>query len=227
MNAIILAGGKGERLKPLTIHTPKPLIPIKGHPIIWYVMQQLQKCNTQRIFITVGYKSNLIRKYIKENLSHINADLVDDGDVDIIQRIKSVIKISPREDLLVLYGDTISDVNIVELIDYHKSTQKPCTMTVWPLATEFGIVEMNKRMEVTGFFEKPQLDKYINIGYFVLNNQLFNALNKHSSFVDFLTFCVSKNLINAFLHTGKHYTINNVVELAYAEQNIDKITKAF
>ena len=223
MNTIILCGGKGERLKPLTLEIPKPMVPVKGNPILWYILKQLEQYGMQKIYVTVGYKSSIIKEYFKNNFMHLDIDIIDDGDVDIIKRIKSVINLCPDEDVLILYGDTISDVNIDKLVSFSEKNKKPGTLTVWPLSTNFGVVELNERMEIIEFMEKPKLDKWINIGYLIMRKELFKHLYSFDRFEDFLKYCGSNGFLNAYKHEGEHFTINTLVELELVEQNIDKI----
>ena len=223
MNAIILCGGKGERLRPLTLEIPKPMVPVKGHPILWYIVRQLVQHDIQEIFVTVGYKSSIIKDYFKENFKDLNITIVDDGDVDIIKRIKSVVKLAPNDDVLLMYGDTISDVDLGKLFAFSEENRKLGTLTVWPLTTNFGLVDLNERMEIIGFQEKPKLDKWINIGYFIIRRELFNYLDDFDKFEDFLKFSGSNALLNAYKHEGEHFTINTLVELEHVEQNIDNL----
>ena len=223
MNTIILCGGKGERLKPLTLEIPKPLVSIKGKPILWYIIKQLERYGINELSVAVGYKSSIIREYLKENFAHLNIKIFDDGDVDIIKRIKSVVSFKADDDILILYGDTISDVDIDKLVSFSEKNKKSGTLTVWPLSTEFGIVEINENQEITSFKEKPRLDKWINIGYFIMRKELFKYLNDFDKFEDFLKFCGSNGLLNAYKHDGEHFTVNNLVELELVEQNIYKI----
>ena len=225
MNTIILCGGKGERLKPLTLEIPKPMVPVKGNPILWYILKQLERYGMQKITVAVGYKSSIIKKYFKENFSHLKISIVDDGDVDIIKRIKSVVNLNPDEDVLILYGDTISDVDIDKLFSFSENHKKPGTLTVWPLSTDFGIVEMNEKNEIIEFKEKPKLDKWINIGYFIMRKELFKYLYDFEKFADFLKYCGNNSLLNAYKHEGEHFTVNTLVELEFVEKNIDKIFK--
>jgi glucose-1-phosphate cytidylyltransferase len=225
MNTIILCGGKGERLKPITLKIPKPMVPVKGNPILWYILKQLEGYGIEKISVAVGYKSSIIKEYFKENFKHLNINIVDDGDVDIIKRIKSVVNLHPDEDILILYGDTISNVNIEKLFRFSDKNNKPGTLTVWPLSTEFGIVEINEKMEIIEFKEKPKLDKWINIGYFVMRKELFKYLSDFDKFADFLQYCGNNGFLNAYKHEGEHFTVNTLVELEFVEKNIDKIFK--
>jgi glucose-1-phosphate cytidylyltransferase len=225
MNTIILCGGKGERLRPLTLEIPKPMVLIKGKPILWYILKQLEKYGVNKVFISVGYKASIIKEYFKENISKIEINTIDNGDVDIIERIKSVVNMFPDEDALVLYGDTISDVDLDKLFLFSEQNRKNGTLTVWPLSTSFGIVELNDQLEIVDFKEKPKLDKWINIGYFIMRKELFKILNEFNKFEDFLKYCGKNGMLNAYKHEGEHFTVNTVVELEIVEKNIDKIFK--
>ena len=145
--------------------------------------------------------------------------------MDIIQRIKSVINLSPDQDALVLYGDTVSDVDLNKLFLFSSENKKSGTLTVWPLSTNFGVVELNEKSEITEFKEKPKLNKWINIGYFIMRKELFSHLNNFGKFEDFLQYCASNGLLNAYRHEGEHFTVNSVVELEHLEENLDKIFK--
>ena len=223
MNTIILCGGKGTRLKPITHKIPKPMVQVNGKPILWYIMNQLKNLNLNKLFVAIGYKAEYIRDYFDKNFIDMNVSLIDNGNVNIIERVKAVVAINPDDDLLILYGDTISDVNLKNLLSFSEKNLKSSILTVWPLRTNFGVVELDDQMNITGFKEKPKLDKYINIGYFILIKNMFNYLNNFDNYADFLTFCGNKGSVKAFIHDGEHFTVNNVVELEIAEKNISKI----
>ena len=223
MNTIILCGGKGTRLKPITHKIPKPMVQVNGKPILWYIMNQLKHHNLNKLFIAIGYKAEYIRDYFDKNFIDMNVSLIDNGNVNIIERVKAVVAINPDDDLLILYGDTISDVNLKNLLSFSEKNLKSSILTVWPLRTNFGVVELDNQMNITGFKEKPKLDKYINIGYFILRKNMFNYLNNFDNYADFLTFCGDKGSVKAYIHDGEHFTVNNVVELEIAEKNISKI----
>ena len=223
MNTIVLAGGKGERLKPLTLKIPKPMVEVRGKPILWYILTQLDKCGMKKVNVMVGYKSEVIKEYFSKNFTKMDINIFDGGDIDIIARIRAITNSNPKEDVLVLYGDTISNVDITKLLEFHKRAPKMGTLTVWPLATNFGLVELNEKNEIVEFKEKPKLDKWINIGYFVINKELFPYLNDFNTFAEFLKFCGRQKLLKAYKHEHDHYTVNNLVELAHLEENVDKV----
>jgi glucose-1-phosphate cytidylyltransferase len=219
---VILCGGKGERLYPLTIDIPKPLIEINGEPILWYIIEHLKKYQTRKFIITVGYKAEKIEEYFDKNHKNLNIQIVNSGDADIIKRIQDAAKYIST-DFLVLYGDTLSNVNIDKLIKYHSTNTQNVTMTVWPLVSQFGLVEISKEGKVTSFNEKPKLPQWINIGYFYFNKNTFNIYNEFDRFQDFLHFIAEKGDLNAYCHQGIHFTVNTIKELEEAEKQINQI----
>lgn len=225
MNALILCGGKGERLRPLTDEIPKPMVKIKEQPILWYILKQIEVLNLNNIFIGVGYKSNVIKEYFNNNKFIHKITLIDDGDVDIIDRLKSTIILQPNEDLILLYGDTISNLDFNELIISNMKSSNFGTLTIWPLSTSFGVVDFDENLNITKFKEKPKLDVWINIGYFIIKKELFKFVNQFNKFENFLDFCANNKLLNAYKHNGDHFTINTVVELDTVEKNIHKLFK--
>ena len=220
--AIILCGGKGERLRPITNDVPKPLVEINDKPILHYVIEHLKKYNIRKINIASGYKSDVIERYFSENNYNASIKIHDSGDVDIIKRIQNVLE-DVQKDVIVLYGDTISNVDIFDLISHHRKSSKEITMTVWPLKIAYGLVEIAEGDSVESFVEKPTLDKWINIGYFYINIHYIDFIFNHNSFESFLLDAASKNYINAYKHQGLHITINTLSELEDAQSNIKNI----
>ena len=118
MKALILCGGKGERLKPLTNHIPKPMVQINKKPILEYVIDHILSFNIDEIILLTGYKGQLIKDQISDKYINKNIIFSNSGDVDIIKRINNVASFLD-DDFLLFYGDTISDVNINALIKHH------------------------------------------------------------------------------------------------------------
>ena len=110
--AIILCGGKGVRLRPITNDIPKPLVKINNKPILHYVIEHLKKFNIRKINIASGYKSSVLKKYFSEKNYDASIKIHDSGDVDIIKRIQDILEVV-QKDVIVLYGDTISNVDII------------------------------------------------------------------------------------------------------------------
>ena len=220
--AIILCGGKGERLRPITNDFPKPLVKICDKPILHYVISHLMQHGVNRIYIASGYKSDMIMKYIKSSNYGANIEIYNSGDVDIIKRIQDIL-VTVKNDILVLYGDTISNVDINDLVLSHRLSSKKVTMTVWPLKIAYGLVDILSDGTVDSFAEKPTLDKWINTGYFYINKNNYDLIFDNDAFEDFLQQSANNGSINAFKHPGDHITVNTLSDLEEAQKNIKNI----
>jgi len=112
LTCLILAGGKGKRLRPLTLEIPKPLVKINDKAIIDYSVEQLLNFNVGEIIVLSGYLSHKIESHFENKEQKYQVKVMDTGDVDIIERIKSVFNEVRTKYVLILYGDTISDVDL-------------------------------------------------------------------------------------------------------------------
>lgn len=224
LKVLLLCGGKGERLRPLTDLTPKPLIKIRGKPIIHYLISHFEKFGIRDFVVATGYRADQFADYFSKHHRHLHVEMVNSGDADIVQRIKDSRKNLPG-DFFICYGDTLANVNLAELVDFHRSSKQPVTMTTYPLQTQFGIVDIDETNLVSSFVEKPVLDKWINIGYYIYNNEFLNALEGHNSFVKFLNSIVAQKKLSAYRHRGVHITVNTLKELDEAEENIMSFEK--
>ncbi len=219
VTVVILCGGKGERLRPLTESTPKPLIHINDRPILSYLLDHITKFNILDIVIAAGFKSEKIYDFFENEYTNLNVTIVDSGDVDIISRIKLC---SPyiKDDFILLYGDTLADVNYEMLQKYHYSHNLNATITLLPLKSQFGLVDLDGDNNIIKFQEKPTLDKWINIGSFYFDNKILSKMNEYSSYAEFLENMGASKIIKGYKHFGVHITVNTIHELEDAKKNI-------
>lgn len=201
MKTVILAGGYGTRLSEETELKPKPLVEIGGKPILWHIMKIYSSYGLNDFVICLGYKGYLIKEYFYNYFLH-NSDvtidvknnklkilnqksepwtvtLVDTGkDTVTGGRLKRVSEYLDNKDFCFTYGDGVSDVNIKELIKFHKKNKKLATVTAIKPPEKFGVLKIDKNNIVEGFFEKQQgLDKYINGGFFVLSPKVIKFIS--------------------------------------------------
>ncbi len=222
LDILLLCGGKGERLNPLTNKVPKPLIPVKGIPILTYLISYLELCGFRRFVIAAGYKAEKIAGYFKHHHKNLEIKIVDSGDVDIIYRIRDAVTYMPG-DFIMCYGDTLADVNMAKLVAFHHQHGGSITITSYPLHSPFGVLNIDKSGKVLSFVEKPVLDKWINIGYFYFSRACLDSIHKSNDFVDFLRERVNKGQMFNYKHRGIHITVNTITELREAEKDIAKI----
>ena len=220
--AIILCGGKGERLRPITESIPKPLVCINKKPILEYIINYLSSYHFDNVILATGYKSNKIQDFQSKISTDIDVRCFDTGDVDIVKRLEIITK-DLDTDIFLLYGDTIANVDFNLLESHHNKHNYPVTITRYPLTTKFGIIDSDKNGKVTKFLEKPTLDIWYNIGYIFIEKKIFKKFSNFDTFVELLNNLVETGELNSFNHTGHHITVNTLEELNYAEKNINKI----
>jgi glucose-1-phosphate cytidylyltransferase len=218
---LILCGGKGERLRPLTESIPKPLVLLKGRPILSYLLDHVCKFGPAEVIIAAGFKADQIRLFFQKTHRDMNVTIVEAGDVDILARITACSTLI-KGDFILLYGDTLADVNLDQLQDFHFSHSEKATITLYPLTTQFGLAELDEHGSVTSFREKPTLDQWINIGNFYFEREVLSWMEDFSTFSEFLEFIGRQKKLKGYKHVGIHITVNTLRELEDAEVNIDE-----
>lgn len=204
MKVVILAGGLGTRLEEETVVTPKPLVHIGDYPILWHIMKIYSTYGFHDFIICLGYKGYLIKEYFANYFMH-HSDLTFDfsgGNNDMIIHNKKVEpwrvslvdtglntmtggrikRIQPYIDddmFMLTYGDGVADINVVELVKFHKSHGKTATITTIQPGGRFGILEIEGIARVKRFVEKPPGDgAWVNGGFMVLNSEVFDYITE-------------------------------------------------
>ena len=222
LSVIILCGGEGQRLRPLTKKIPKPLIKIKNKAIIEYIISHFHRNKINDIIIATGYKDKLIKKFLKKKYKSKKIKVINTGlKTSILGRIKKIKKYS-KQNIILCYGDTLVDINISKLINFYLKNKTKFLISSYELQSSFGILNINKKNFVTNFREKPRLGVWFNVGYFLFSKNYFKITKKFKKFENFLFYLAKKNLLKAFKHKGKHVTVNTVYELEQAKTEIAK-----
>tara|TARA_B100000767_G_scaffold274643_1_gene308329 strand:- start:559 stop:1260 length:702 start_codon:yes stop_codon:yes gene_type:complete len=220
LSVLILCGGKGLRLRPLTKNLPKPLIKINKKTILENIINYFLKYKIKNFIIASGYKNEFINKFIKKKFKENNIKIVYTGlNSDIIIRLKKSSKYSKKY-FLVCYGDTMVDINLNKYIKFYLSNIKKITMASYQLKSSFGILDIGKNDNVLNFKEKPILDIWFNVGYFIFSQDKFKYFRKTKKFKNLLEFLARKRLMKTYKHKGNHITVNTLEELEKAKQQI-------
>jgi len=205
MKVVIFAGGLGTRISEETDVRPKPMVEIGGKPILWHIMKIYSHYGFNDFIICLGYKGYLIKEYFMNYFLH-NSDiridlennkmeilgtrsesfkvtLVETGlSVKTAGRLQQVKKYIGDEDFFLTYGDGVSDVNMTELLAFHKKNKRIITVTSVQPDARFGGMEITADGAVNVFREKSKADaQWINGGFFVLKPEVFNYLQKDMS----------------------------------------------
>lgn len=207
MKVIILAGGFGTRFSEYTNILPKPMIPIGDKPILWHIMQTYAKFEHKDFYLALGYKAEVIKDYFL-NYRSLNADFtidLDSGNVLSHQldqvdwkvtlvntgnttmtggRIKRMKKFIGDEPFMLTYGDGVADINLDELLKFHRNHGKLVTMTAVRPAARFGELELENNI-VKSFKEKPQMHEgWINGGFFIIEPGFFDFIDDDSTLLE-------------------------------------------
>lgn len=178
--AIILAGGKGERLRPYTEDRPKCMIPVLGNPLLGFQLRLLSSYGFNRISICCGYLNEVLQEHFGDGTKYgVKIDyLVEEtplGRGGALRRALESIPPSP-EPVLAMNGDLLTNLNLADLIAFHKQHNPMATIVSVPLRSPYGILEVTGESTVSGFTEKPELPFWINAGIYLLNPAILKEL---------------------------------------------------
>ena len=175
---VILAGGKGIRMREMTEDLPKPMVPVGGIPVLDHLINIYEKHGNFEYLICSGYLGEIISKRYE---SVNNVKVIDTGlDTNTGARLLKLREFLDEE-FMITYGDGLANVNITELINFHKSKKTIGTLTVTNPVSRFGLVEFDKSKIVKKFVEKPKLEGFINIGFMIFKNNFLDYLNENTS----------------------------------------------
>lgn len=202
MKVLLLAGGFGTRLSEETDIRPKPMVEIGGKPILWHIMKQYSHYGFNEFVILLGYKGYYIKEYFANYFRHESdmtidlasntteyfnnkaepwkITLIDTGLESMTGgRVKRAQEIIGNEPFMLTYGDGVSNIDIVDLVKFHKSHGKAMTMTSAQPDGRFGALNIEENNQVTHFLEKPKGDGgWINAGFFVCEPKVFDYITE-------------------------------------------------
>lgn len=214
IKVLILCGGKGKRLGLIGKKKPKCLVKINKKPMIYYILNNLNKFKIEKILISGFYKFNLIKKYIQTS-KFKNVLINNDGDISIAKRIKK--NFINCKYLLVCYGDEIADININKLINSHIRSKKIVTISTYKMQLKFGLLTKDNKELI--FREKPIIGN-INIGFLIFQKESINYLNRFTKIENFINFMAKNKLLNEYIHKNNRITVNTIEEIEIANKKI-------
>ncbi|RYE25321.1 MAG: glucose-1-phosphate cytidylyltransferase [Sphingobacteriales bacterium] len=228
MKVVIFAGGRGTRISEESSLKPKPMIEIGGKPILWHIMKIYAAYGHTEFIICLGYKGWVIKEYFANYFLH-NADitvdlaenslqvhnnyaepfkvsLIDTGlDTNTAGRLKRVLPYVGNEPFMLTYGDGVCNVDINELLRFHRNSGKICTMTAIQATSRFGVLKMEDDGTIDSFEEKPEdSGTWINGGFFVIEPGIEKYLPDNSDDImwerDPMNNLAADRQISAFKH---------------------------
>jgi glucose-1-phosphate cytidylyltransferase len=229
MKVVILAGGMGTRISEETVLKPKPMVEIGEKPILWHIMKSYSHYGFNDFVICLGYKGYQIKEYFANYFLHesdvtfdftntnsqiIHTHTAEPWKVTLVNtglnvmtggRVKKIKPYLNNETFLLTYGDGVADVNLKELVQFHKKHQKIATVTAIQTAGRFGVLALDAGNVVKGFQEKPKSDDaWINGGFFVMEPQLLDYIEGDQTVLEKqpLERLAQNNELVAFKHPG-------------------------
>jgi NDP-sugar pyrophosphorylase family protein len=232
MQALILAGGKGTRLRPLTMHTPKPIVPIANQPFLLYQLELLKRADVRDVILSLSYQPHKIE------------DKLGDG-ADYNVRISYAVESSPlgtagayrnaasliSETTVVFNGDVLTDIDMNEVIRFHREHQAVATIVLAPVPnpTAYGLVETEKDGRVRRFLEKPKPEEVtcdtINAGIYILEPRVLDYVPEGEPFM--FEYGVFPQLLDSkepfFAYIWRGYWRDIGTASSYLQANLDVI----
>ena len=229
MKVVILAGGFGTRISEESVYKPKPMIEIGGMPMLWHIMKIYSYYGYNEFVICAGYKQHIIKEWFADYFLHTSdvtfdftngnemivhnkyaepwkVTIVDTGlNTQTGGRVKRISEYVGNETFLLTYGDAVGDINIKELVKFHKSHGKIGTVSVYNFGQNKGVLEIDSTGSVNAFREKSDLDgDLINIGFMVFEPELFNYINDDTTIFEkepMIKLVENKQLMS-YIHKG-------------------------
>lgn len=248
MKVVLLAGGFGTRISEESQFKPKPMIDIGGKPILWHIMKEYSYYGFNEFIICAGYKQEIVKEWFANYFLHssdvtfdftnnnhmvVHESNIEPWKVTVVDtglntmtggRIKRIKKYIENETFLMTYGDGVCDVNISELVKFHKEHGKVATLTAVKMKQEKGVLDIGGDNAVKSFREKNIIDgNPINAGYMVLEPEIFEYINGDQTVFEKepLNKLVEEGQLMSYLHTGFWQCMDNQREKKMLEKLIE------
>lgn len=239
MKVLILAGGQGTRMREETEYRPKPLVEIGGRPVLWHIMKTYAHYGLRDFVICLGYKGSMIKEYFlnyevmnndftvhlgsKHHIVHHDEHAEQDFSVTLAEtglnsmtggRIRRAARYIDGDTFALTYGDGLADVNIKELLAFHKSHGKLATLTAVQPTSRFGLLDLGTNHQVKTFAEKPQMDGWISGGFFIFNRKLLDYIADDQTVLERepMERLAQEGQLMAFKHNGFFFAMDTYRE---------------
>lgn len=203
---VLMAGGEGVRLRPITENIPKPMVEVGGKPILETVIEQLSTQGFKNILISVNYKSDLIESYFEDGSNWgVKIEYIRENKKLGTAGCLSLIKENPNKPFIVMNGDILSKVDLNSMLEYHTINGATATMGVrdYTIEVPFGVVNISDG-RIASLTEKPIMNYFINAGVYILEPSVFNYLepNTRSDMTDLFDVLIAaeENTLSFPLH---------------------------
>jgi mannose-1-phosphate guanylyltransferase len=220
--AILLAGGEGSRLYPLTFDRPKPMVKLLDKPILQWAIEWLKHNGITRIILGVAYRKEAVMDYFKDG-SEFGVEItysIHSVEGETGEGFRLAISRYVKDELFVaLNGDELTNIRLNDMLGYHQSSNAIATIAVTHPVSPFGVVDVEGNGNIISFKEKPTLSSIlVSTGIYIFSNQILNYLPQKGS-IEKTTFPIlcKENLLKAYPINGTWITVNTMKDLKNAE----------
>jgi NDP-sugar pyrophosphorylase family protein len=220
LEAIILAGGKAERLGEAAAGRPKALVELNGRPLVAYQVEQLARAGVERVLVSCAAGQEDV---FESALAGIGPEIVAVPEPEPLGRGGGIRCAAAQRqesgDVFALNGDELVDVDLARLLKHHRDGNAAATITVVPLRSPFGVVDLDDGDRVTGFREAPRLDQWVSCGIYVLGEEALERFPERGDH-ETTTFpeLAAEGRLRALRHEGVWLTVNTPKDLRVASE---------
>lgn len=231
MYALIIAGGEGERLRPLTSDRPKPMIQLAGRPILEYELNWLRRQGISDVILLCGYRAEVVREHFGDGSRlglrvHYSLEEEPLGRGGALRQGYSLVPAGEKT-VVALNGDILTDQPLQPMLRYHRRKMAAATVMLTPLRSPYGIAKVDRSGRIVTFSEKPLLPYWMNAGVYVLSPEFFRRLPHKGDHEDtaFPALSVQGKL---FGYRSKAYwrTVDTFKDLTEAERELPELALA-
>lgn len=227
--AIILAGGKGERLRPYTNDRPKVMVEVSGKPILLWQIEWLKSYGVTKFVITASYKYEVIKEYFEDGSKfgttiEYSIEETPLGRGGAIKKAFQAKILAGAANIVVTNGDIITKMNLSGMLKLHEDQNALVTLLLVPYISRWGLVKTDDRNHVTGFEEKPKLPYWINGGIYIMNRQIEHLLPEVGDHETETFPKIDKEKFLAFKDEGFWRAVDVVKDKSEAEQFLNSFS---
>ncbi len=237
MKTIILCGGRGTRMKEETEFKPKPMVEIGGRPMLWHIMKIYSHYGFSRFVLALGYKGNMVKEYFLNHRAFSNdftlhharneIDFHNTGNFDDFkitfadtgletitgERLLQTKKYITEDEFMVTYGDAVGDIDIQDLVRFHRNQGTLATLTAVHPYSKYGIITIDRSSRrATGFQQKPMVNDYVNGGFMVFSKKAFDYFDA-GPMENAFPRLIQDNELSVYEHTGFWKSMDTYTEM--------------